>query len=126
MIRYRFSHFLLSYLLGMLIGAALLVELHGASFRNGSNTCPTSGAKQLSSTSIRASWVTVQSPAAPSANTGRLHFGDSTVTTSNGVYISPGGTYTFPTEGNSAVYDLSNIYFACSVNTDIVNFNYLQ
>ena len=97
-----------------------------ANFLHGSVTCPGSGTAQLASTATKASFIVAQSPLLPTPNTGRIHFGGSGVTTSGGVYILPGDSYSWPPEGNSAVFDLRQIYFACTVNSDIVTFDYVQ
>jgi|SRR5690349_21785378 len=101
---------------------ALALALPAGNVSNGSNTCPTSGAKRISSTSIRAIHFTVQSV---SSNMGIIYLGGPSVTT-NGVAIGAGDADTFPPASNTAQYDLSQIYFACSVNTDSIVYTYLQ
>lgn len=97
-----------------------------ANFISTTVSCPSSGTQRLASVSTKASLIVAQSPLLPTPNTGRIHFGDSSVTTSGGVYILPGDPYSFPPEGNSQVYDLRQIYFACTVNTDVLTLNYVQ
>lgn len=102
---------------------ALAIALPAGNVTSGSNTCPTSGAKKVSSTSTRAIHVTIQ---ADTTNMGYIHLGGSAVTTSTGVYLGAGDANTLPPASNSAQYDLSQIYFACTVNTDTIVFTYLQ
>lgn len=90
---------------------------------NGSVTCPTSGAKQIASTGKAVTWLIVQSV---STNAGNIYFGGSAVSTSSGVYIIPGGSISFPTQGNTATYNLASIYFACATNTDSLTYTYQQ
>lgn len=112
-------------LLRFSLGAILLFVpvLPGGNVGNGSNTCPASGNKQISSTNTPASWVNVQ---APSANTGYVYFGGLTTSTTSGDFITPGGSKFFPTAGNAGVYNLANIRFACTVTADTITFTYLQ
>lgn len=123
-------HFVLAILAGLLIAQLLTLAVvqpaHAAGFFSGTRTCPSSGTQRLSTTSIKASWVVIQSPLAPTPNTGRIHFGNSSVTTSLGVYINPGDSYNFPPQSNTQAHDLSQIYIACTVTSDIVNFDYAQ
>ena len=114
----------LSYLAFILLCGAH--HAGSANFLHGSVACPGSGTAQLASVSTKASFIVAQSPLLPTPNTGRIHFGGSGVTTSGGVYILPGDSYSWPPEGNSAVFDLRQIYFACTVNSDIVTFDYVQ
>lgn len=105
---------------------ALAFALPAGNIGNGSNTCPTSGAKRLSATSIRSISFTVQAPAAPVANTGYVCLGGSAVTTTTGVCLGGGDAFTFAPASNTAQYDLTQIYFVCSVNTDLIAYTYLQ
>lgn len=112
---------------GRLLALILLVTgvavAPAAQPRSGKNTCPTSGAKQVSATSARASTFTVQGT---TANTGTIYVGDSTVDTSTGVALTGNDAFTFPPQGNAAAYDLKTTYFACTVNTDTITFIYVQ
>lgn len=92
-------------------------------YLSGSNTCPASGAKQVSSTQIKATWVSIQ---APSTNSGKIYFGGSTVSTSEGNYITAGGVNFFPPVSNSSFYDLRQIYFACGNSADTITISYAQ
>lgn len=94
-----------------------------AAIKSGSNTCPSSGNKTVSSTNIRAIQVIVMGT---SGNTGKVYVGGPTVTTSEGIYLNAGDTINFATQGNASAYDLSNIYFACTVSGDSIGFTYVQ
>jgi len=85
--------------------------------------CPSSGAKVVSSSQIKASWVLLQSPY---ANTGTIYVGGSNVSTTVGAQLLFGDSLNAPPQGNSQVFDLGLIYFACSVNTDTVTVLYAQ
>jgi hypothetical protein len=97
--------------------------LSGGQLIPGANTCPTSGAKAVSATSARSVTWTVQ---APLANTGKIYIGGPTVTTSTGIALNPGDGYTNPSQGNAASYDLSQVYFACTVSGDSITYVYQQ
>lgn len=61
----------------------------------------------LSSTSIRACWVQIQS----ASGNASARVGDSAITSTRGGLIAAGGDYQFiPTAGNANLYDLSAIY----------------
>jgi hypothetical protein len=103
---------------GILI--CLSVGLAGAP-TSGVTTCPTSGTKTILATSAKAATYTIQAAA---ANTGYICFGGSNITTSTGPCLNAGLFYTPPTQGNSAAYDLSTVFIACSVNTDKIAWVY--
>lgn len=90
---------------------------------SGSQTCPTSGNKRVSSSNIFATYVSIQ---APIGNTGTVFVGGSTVTTSQGNGILALGTVGFAPHANAAVFNLNQIYFACSVSADSVYYLYIQ
>ena len=92
-------------------------------FGHGSNTCPASGSKAVSASTLYVSEWIVQAPA---ANTGSVYFGGSTVTTSTGTYIAPGGSIHYSPHGTSDTFNLAQIYFACTVNTDGITYTYVQ
>lgn len=100
-----------------------LTVCFGGSAKDGLNTCPSSGNKQIATTRTVVGTLTVQ---APSANTGLIYFGGETVSTTRGVAINPGGAFTYPPMGNTQPYDLSNIRFACTVTADTITYNYVQ
>ncbi len=104
----------------------LAVAIPAGNVSNGSNTCPTSGTKRIASASIKSISFTVQAPAAPVANTGYVCLGGSAVTTTTGVCLGGGDSFTFSPASNTAQYDLTQIYFVCSVNTDLITYTYLQ
>lgn len=96
--------------------------LRGASPISGTTTCPISGTRVLVSTSTKVSTYTIVAPAAPTANTGVVCFGNTSITTTTGPCLLPGSSYTAPTQGNNAAYDLSQVSFACTVNTDTLKY----
>lgn len=82
-------------------------------FVNGSQTCPSSGNKRVSSTQYNLYQLTVTSLI---ANTGRIYFGGSTVSTSDGAEVLPGGSYNAVKP--SAGTDPGTLYFACTSSAD--------
>ncbi len=104
----------------------LAIAIPAGNVSNGSNSCPTSGTKRIASSSIRSISFTIQAPAAPVANTGYVCLGGASVTTTTGVCLGGGDSYTFGAASNSSQYDLTQIYFVCSVNTDLITYTYLQ
>lgn len=108
---------------------ALPTWLGSAAIKSSSQTCPSSGVKQLSTTNTPANWILVQSP---SDNTGVVAVGGSTVTAvaacaaAVGNCLTVGGSYLMPPASNTAAYNLSQTWFACTVSGDKVMFNYLQ
>lgn len=70
----------------------------------------------LSTTSVRAVWVQIQSSISNSASNARV--GDGSITASRGAILSPGGAQFFPTCGNANTYDLSTI-FILGQNNDV-------
>jgi hypothetical protein len=109
---------------------ALVLPLGSATFRSGSQTCPSSGTKQLSTTApTRAIWISLQSP---SGNTGVIAFGSQSVTvaaacaTASGNCMTASGTAFLPAVSNSSSYDLSQVWFTCTVAGDTIMFNALQ
>ncbi len=90
----------------------------------GSQTCPSSGSKRISSTSLKTTIWFVQ---APSANTGQVYIGFSSgVTTSTGIYLNAGDSLTNPPQGNAATHDLSQVYIACTQSADSITYSYEQ
>lgn len=107
----------------VLLMVGLIVSLHAAGVFSGSNTCPSSGAKRVASTNTRAIAVSFFAPA---GNMGLIHYGDSTVSTSVGYSTAASATFSLYPAGNAAVYDLYNIWFACSNSADTIRFTYVQ
>lgn len=101
----------------------LTIPIHSGALGTGSQTCPSSGRKQLSTTQTKALWISIQ---APTANTGQVWVGGPAVTTSAGNFIAGGGSYFLPTAGNATTYDLSQTYIACTVGADSVTYTYHQ
>ena len=59
-----------------------------------------------------------------SGNTGACYVGGNTVSSSSGIeMVTPGDTYTFPTQ-NANVYDLSTIFVDAATNGNVVKFVY--
>jgi len=124
--RYSSYNLIMTRLLTAALALMLTLSLATAPAANWKSltvTCPTSGAKVVSSTQIKASWVLLQSPY---ANTGVIYVGDSAVSSTEGVQLLIGDALNAPPQGNSQVFDLGLIYFACSVNTDTVTVLYAQ
>lgn len=113
--------------LTILLTAALILC---AGLNSGSQTCPSSGNKAViasssscPSSTCKASTWTIQ---APSANTGKVYVGGSTIATTNGVYLNAGDSATLSSGGTSFPFDLTQTFIACSVSADTVTFNYTQ
>lgn len=101
-----------------------------AAFRSGSQTCPTSGTKQLSTTApTRALWISLQ---APSDNTGVVAIGSQSVTVAaacaaaTGNCLTASGSVLYPPISNTAAYDLGQTWFACTVAADKLMYTVLQ
>lgn len=99
--------------------ASLVFMAPAANVTNGTRTCPSSGNQPISTTSVRTATYTVQ---APVTNTGNVCIGGLTVTTSNSICLPAGASYTAPTQGNSAGYDLSHVNMACTVSADVLKY----
>jgi hypothetical protein len=87
-----------------------------ADFVSGSQTCPSSGVIQVSTTSYSLYQLSVT---ANINNTGYIHLGSNTVTTSTGAVLVAGGSFG-ATKPNPAV-NPATLYMACTVNTDTVS-----
>lgn len=85
-------------------------------FVSGSNTCPTSGAKQVSATSYNVMNLVVT---AGLSNAGQIHLGGSNVTTSDGGVLTPGASFFASKPSNSV--NPATLYFACTTNTDTIS-----
>ena len=119
--------------LGLLLLLAIPCTIRSAALKSGRTTCPTSGVKQLATsttTSTKAIWISLQSPA---DNTGTIAFGGSNVVavaSCNGTIVGncllPAGTGFLPAVSNTASLDLSQTWFACTVSADVIAYNYLQ
>ena len=96
--------------------------LHPASPKSGATTCPSSGAKRLVTASTPAITVTVQ---VPLGNTGgTIYFGDSTVSSTTGIALNKGDSFTFAPASNSNSWNLYQMYFACSDSGDKITWIY--
>lgn len=104
----------------VVISLALLVFMApAANVGNGTRTCPSSGNQPISTTSVRTPTYTIQ---APVTNTGNVCFGGLGVTVSNSPCLSAGASYTAPTQGNAAPYDLAHVNMACTVSADVLKY----
>ena len=92
-------------------------------FHSGSVACPTSGSKQVVTARTMSSWWLT---AAAGTNAGKIYVGDSTISTTTGVYLNAGDSFLAPPISNIAAYDLSTVWFVCGTNTDSLTFTYLQ
>lgn len=113
---------LLTTVLTLLLTLSVVVA-PAANWKSLTVGCPTAGAKVVSATQIKASWVLIQSPF---ANTGVIYVGGSSVSPTEGMQLLIGDALNAPPQGNSQVFDLGLIYFACSVNTDTITVLYAQ
>jgi hypothetical protein len=95
----------------------------GGSFLSSYATCPTSGTKAFVTAPTRATWVSVQ---APIGNAGSIYLGSSAVVSTSGNEFFAGDFMFFPPVSNTAFYEMSSMYFACSTNTDGIKFIYGQ
>ena len=89
-------------------------------------SCPSSGNKPLSSTSLPVKFYSVMGAA---SNTGYIYLGDSTVTAtaaSSFGYLAKGVIYTVPPAGTTDSWNLSGVYFACSSSGDYAAVAYGQ
>src|ERR1700685_1861996 len=111
------NHYSMRYLLIVTL-AVLLGSTLCADFVNGTVTCPTSGNKQISTTSYSLYQLTVEAGSTSSPNTGYIAIGGSNVTTSNAPLLGPGYTANW-NKPNPAINPAS-LYFACTVNTDTI------
>jgi hypothetical protein len=88
----------------------------------GSTTCPASGNKAVLSKSAPTGFFVLLSLV---SNTGSdIEVGNASVTTSTGLQLLPGQSLAPGTQGNTALYDLGNTYFACQNTTDVVRWLY--
>lgn len=101
----------------VLLVVACVPTLRSSNIINAKTSCPSSGALAIASTSTRVQWAAIQ---APFGNAGTVYIGQSNVSSTTGVALAPGGSLTLQSMGNSAPYDLSKTYFACSNSADAV------
>lgn len=102
-----------------LVALLIICCISAVATGNGHTTCPSSGNKPLTSTQIFATSYTLQPDA---ANTGLICWGGNSVTTSTTACLSLGMTYTAPVKNSSNTYDLSQVFIACTVSADSVNY----
>lgn len=96
----------------LLLAIAALLQ---ADYPTGVTTCPSSGNKQVSSTSYSLYQLTVL---APSGNAGTVYVGGSTVTTSTGFPLIAGASYNAAKPSPSV--NPQQLYFACSNSGDSI------
>lgn len=97
----------------LILLALFAVVIHSGDFVSGNRTCPASGNTRVSTTGYALNSLTVT---ANLANTGYVYLGGSTVDTSSGGVLVPGGSYTISKPANSV--NPATLYMACSVTTD--------
>ncbi len=97
--------------------------LHSGGGGSGKASCPSSGQAALSTLSIPAAIVTIQ---APVPNTGTIYTAINTVTTSTGIALTIGSSYTWGARDTTDAYNLNQIVFACTVSADSVTYAYAQ
>ena len=93
----------------------------------GAGAVATAGVRvQITSSNLACSGVIFQ---ASTGNTGKLYVGDSTVTSSNGISLSPGETYTIASQSLDGVMDaeliLSDFWIDADTNGNSVKIHYL-
>ena len=98
----------------VLLLATAATTFSGA-FYSGSNSCPTSGNKQVSATSVSMAQLTVS---ALTANTGKIYFGGPSVTASGGGEVIAGGNYNCGSSSTGC--NPATLYFACTVSGDTI------
>src|SRR5579863_6161070 len=103
--------------------ASCPVHLRSGALGTGSQTCPTSGRKALSTTSVKAIYIDLQGTP---TNMGSIYIGGPAVTTSAGVFITASGTYRLGPASNTASEDLSQTFIACTNSADSLTFTYQQ
>lgn len=92
---------------------ALASATFSGDFVSGSATCPSSGNARVSTTGYNLMQLSVT---ATLTNAGYIHLGGSSVDTSSGGVLTPGGSYN--ASKPSAAVNPATLYFACTVNTD--------
>lgn len=106
-------------LIPLLVAAVVLT---GGSPGQGTQTCGAS-AVRLSSSSLRTTFLVIY---APTGNMGDVYIGNSSVSSTNSIPLDSGDSFSYPPQGNSATYDLTAIWLACTVPGDTVRYNYWQ
>jgi hypothetical protein len=108
----------------ILLALIPLVSMFPIAPHAGQTACPSSGT-QIAARGLANLYSYVLS--GDQANTGYICFGDATVntTTKCGYPLFPLSAYTTPSV-NSPAYNLANVYFACSVSADKLDWNYQQ
>lgn len=101
----------------ILIISLLVFVVSAGQVKSSVTTCPSSGVKPISATQKKVVTYTI---VADIANTGSVCWGDSGITTSTAPCLQVGMSFTGQPQGNSAAYDLSQIYIACTVNSDAI------
>lgn len=119
-------------LLLVVLAFSIPVSLRSGAIGQGLTTCPSSGAKQLSSTTTKTTWINIQ---APSDNAGAVYVGGPAIvgtsatcnaSGSKGACILSTGNVFMPAISNTSSYDLAQIWFACTTSSDSVRYLYSQ
>ena len=100
-------------LLSMILLAVFAATTHSGTYVSGSASCPVSGNAQVSTTAYSVYSLTVT---ANIANTGYIHLGSPSVTTSTGGVLVAGGS--FSDSRSSAALNPASLYFACTASAD--------
>lgn len=96
---------------------------HSSGFGSGSQTCPASGAKAVSSTSVAVSTFTIQ---APFGNAGTVYVGGSNVSSTVGNQLPASWSFAPPAHGQNTSFNLTGVFFACSNSADSIVYTYIQ
>ena len=104
-----------------LIGLLVMITSFAGAPTGGVTTCPASGVKQLMTSAVKTASFTIQ---APLGNQGTITIGNSSVATTGSIQLTAGLSYTPPSKGNSAAYDLRGTYFTCTSSSDALNWIY--
>lgn len=85
-------------------------------FVSGSNTCPTSGNKQVSATKYDLFSLVVTSTI---TNAGQIHVGGTNVDNSTGGVLTTGASF-FVSKNNNQI-NPATLYFSCTTSTDTIS-----
>jgi len=106
------------------LGLITISALRAGALSNGSQTCPASGAKVLSTTNhSKYAWIQFFTP---SGNSGQVYLGGSTVSSTTAAGISANQSWLFPVIANTQPYDLTQTYMACSNSADSLQYTVFQ
>lgn len=111
------------YLLPVLLLLVAVPVAHSSGFGSGTTTCPSSGAKAVSSTSTVVSTFVIQ---APLSNAGTIYVGGSNVSSTIGNQLATSWSYSPPAHGQNTSFNLTGVFFACSNSADSIVYTYIQ